>query len=81
MEHTDREHAGAMSMETGHKGMSHNHHTTMIADYRRRFYVVLVLTLPIMLLSETIQHWLKIQIQFPGSNYLILLLSSVVFFY
>jgi Cu2+-exporting ATPase len=63
----------------GHAG--HDHHDMMIADFRKRFYVVLVLTIPIMLLSETIQHWLNIEIKFPGSNYLILLLSSVVFFY
>ena len=63
----------------GHAG--HDHHAMMIADFRKRFCIVLVLTVPIMLLSETIQYWLKIHIQFPGSNYLILLLSSIVFFY
>jgi P-type Cu2+ transporter len=63
----------------GHAG--HDHHAMMIADFRKRFYIVLVLTVPIMLLSETIQHWLNIHVQFPGSNYLILLLSSIVFFY
>jgi len=40
-----------------------------------------VLTIPIMLLSETIQHWLNIHISFPGSKYILLVLSSVVFFY
>ena len=61
--------------------MGHDHHAMMIVDFKKRFYIVLVLTIPIMLLSATIQHWLNIHIQFPGSNYLILLLSSVVFFY
>ena len=56
-------------------------HTGMIADFKKRFYVVLILTLPIMLLSEMIQHWLNIQISFPGSNYVLLGLSSIVFFY
>jgi P-type Cu2+ transporter len=59
----------------------HDHHAMMIADFRKRFYIVLALTVPIMLLSETIQHWLNITIKFPGSDYLILLLSSIVFFY
>ena len=63
----------------GHAG--HDHHAMMIADFRKRFYIVLVLSVPIMILSETIQHWLKIHIQFPGSHYLILILSSIVFFY
>ena len=63
----------------GHAG--HNHHAMMIADFKKRFYVVLMLTVPIMLLSEMIQHWLNIHISFPGSNYVLLALSSVVFFY
>ncbi len=56
-------------------------HTGMIADFKKRFYVVLILTIPIMLLSEMIQHWLNIHISFPGSKYVLLALSSVVFFY
>ena len=63
----------------GHAG--HNHHAMMIADFKKRFYVVLVLTIPIMLLSEMIQHWLNLHISFPGSKYVLLALSSVVFFY
>ena len=63
-------------------GMSgHNHHAMMIADFKKRFYVVLILTIPIMLLSEMIQHWLNIHISFAGSKYVLLALSSVVFFY
>jgi Cu2+-exporting ATPase len=56
-------------------------HTGMIADFKKRFYVVLILTIPIMLLSKMIQHWLNIDISFPGSKYVLLALSSVVFFY
>ncbi len=62
-------------------GSSHSSHTSGIADFKKRFYVVLVLTIPIMLLSEMIQHWLNIHISFPGSKYVLLALSSVVFFY
>ncbi len=63
----------------GHAG--HNHHAMMIADFKKRFYVVLILTIPIMLLSEMIQHWLNLHISFAGSKYVLLTLSSVVFFY
>ena len=56
-------------------------HTGMIADFKKRFYVVLALTIPIMFLSEMIQHWLNIHISFPGSKYVLLALSSIVFFY
>src|SRR5437868_13955534 len=53
--------------------VGHAHHNSMIADFRKRFYVVLILTVPIMLLSEMIQHWLNIQISFAGSQYVLLL--------
>ena len=59
----------------------HHHDHDMIADFRKRFYVVLMLTVPIMLLSGMIQHWLKIHIEFPGSQYVLLSLSSIVFLY
>jgi Cu2+-exporting ATPase len=56
-------------------------HTGMIGDFKKRFYVVLALTIPIMLLSEMIQEWLNIHINFPGSKYVLLASSSVVYFY
>jgi len=52
-----------------------------IHDFKRRFYVVLILTIPILLLSKMIQHWLNIHFSFPGSVYILLGLSSFVFFY
>ena len=57
------------------------HYAGMIADFRRRFIVVLILTLPIMLLSEMIQQWMSFNFTFPGSSYVLLALSSIVFFY
>src|SRR4051794_28903169 len=63
-----------------HQHRGHDHHA-MIEDFRKRFYVVLVLTVPIMLLSQMIQHWLNVHISFSGSQYVLLALSSVVFFY
>ncbi|HMK27500.1 MAG TPA: copper-translocating P-type ATPase [Chitinophagaceae bacterium] len=73
----DHQHGTNPSM--GHAG--HNHHAMMIADFRKRFYVVLALTIPIMLLSDMIQHWLGVHWQFTGSPYLLFALSTIVFFY
>jgi Cu2+-exporting ATPase len=65
-----------------HKGMSeHDHHAMMIADFKKRFYVVLVLTVPIMLLSMQIQQWLHVDFSFTGSPYVLFALASVVFVY
>ncbi|MFC0321199.1 MULTISPECIES: copper-translocating P-type ATPase [Olivibacter] len=58
-----------------------DHHAMMIADFRKRFYVVLILTVPVLLLSPMIQQWLGIHVEFPGDQYVLAILSTVVFFY
>jgi Cu2+-exporting ATPase len=66
----------------GHSDHSgHNHHAGMIDDFKKRFYIVLGLTVPIMALSPMIRLWLGIEWGFPGSDYVLLLLSTFVFFY
>lgn len=67
--------------ETGNEKGEHNKHVSMIEDFKKRFYVVFVLTIPIMLLSEMIQQWTNIHINFTGSKYVLLALSTIVFFY
>jgi Cu2+-exporting ATPase len=64
-------------------GPHHDHHLHMIEDFRRRFWVSLVLTVPILLLSPTIQHFLGLgdRFRFPGDSYLLFLFSAVVYFY
>ena len=65
-----------------HKGMSeHDHHAVMIAGFKQRFYVVLILTIPIMLLSPMIQHFMGVNWAFAGSSYILFAMSSVVFVY
>ena len=64
-----------------HAAHNHPNHGGMIADFRKRFYLVLVLTIPIMLLSNMIQHWLGVHWEFPGSQYVLFVLSTIVFFY
>jgi Cu2+-exporting ATPase len=78
LKHSQHQH-GKHNSPMGHGG--HDHHAMMIGDFKKRFYVVLVLTIPIMLLSEMIQHWLNIHISFTGSKYVLLALSTIVFFY
>jgi len=63
----------------GHEG--HDHHAMMTDDFKKRFFIVLLLTIPVLLLSEMIQHWLNIHISFQGSRYVLLALSSIIFFY
>jgi Cu2+-exporting ATPase len=55
----------------------------MVAEFRRRFWVSLALTVPILLLSPLIQRLLGLPgaLSFPGSSYLQLVLASAVYFY
>ncbi len=73
-------------MKGGHgmRGMSEReHHAMMIADFRRRFWVSLILTIPILALSPLVQRFLGLEgrIDFLGDIYLLFALSSVVYFY
>ena len=68
----------------GMKGMTEReHHAMMIVDFRRRFWVSLILTVPILALSPLVQRFLGLEgrIDFPGDIYLLFALSSAVYFY
>lgn len=73
----------AHETESAARPEHHDHHAMMIADYRRRFWVSLALTIPILALSPLIQRFLGLQevIRFPGDSYVLFLLSSCVYFY
>lgn len=58
-----------------------HHHKMMIKDFRRRFYISVIATAPILALSEFIQSTFGFTLSIPGSSYIILALSSFVFVY
>jgi Cu2+-exporting ATPase len=70
-------------MHGDHASMGHagHDHKKMIDDFRKRFYVTLCITIPVMLLSPMIQQWFHFNISFKGSDYILFALSSIVFFY
>jgi Cu2+-exporting ATPase len=63
--------------------MSHGQggHTQMLQDFKRRFIVSLALTLPVLALSPSVRDLLGIRLVIPGSEYLLFLISSVIYFY
>jgi Cu2+-exporting ATPase len=71
-----------IKMQQSNQGMKgQNHHGMMIADLKKRFYVVLILTVPILLLSTMIQRFMGVHWQFKEASYVLFTLSSIVFFY
>lgn len=59
----------------------HDHHQMMIDDFRKRFWLSLIITIPVLLLSKMIQQFFDFDISFTGDKYLLFILSSVIFFY
>ena len=57
----------------------HAGHST--AMFKKRFYISLILTVPVLALSPLIQHFLNFSLTFAGDKYLLFLISSVIFFY
>ena len=60
-----------------------DHHARMVADFRRRFWVSLALTVPILLLAPLVQGWLGLEeaLRFPGDRLVQFALASAVFLY
>jgi len=58
-----------------------DHHNGMLEDFKRRFIVSLVLTIPVLILSPPIQGFFGFELTFPGSGLVLFVLSSLVYFY
>jgi len=64
-----------------HKG--HADHSGMIEDFKKRFYMSLVLTIPVLILSPMIQHFFGLEdaLRFQGDLIILFVLSSVIYIY
>ncbi|MGZ7107949.1 MAG: copper-translocating P-type ATPase, partial [Methanobacterium sp.] len=58
-------------------------HAGMLNDLKRRFIISVILTIPILILSPTIQELVGLgeSIRFAGDLYILFILSSIVYFY
>lgn len=59
----------------------HDHHQMMIQDFKKRFWVSLVITLPIIVLAPMIQELVGYELRFQYDRYVQFFLSTIVFFY
>jgi len=84
MDMTEEEHA--KMAHTGHDtppmGMAgHDHHKMMIKVFKKRFWVCLIITIPILVFSPMIQDFFSYQLLLPGNQYILLVLSSLIYFW
>lgn len=81
--HSKKQHGG------GHDHGSHgdhqhdhaSHHEMMIRDFRKRFWISLTITLPVLVLSPMIQGIFGYKLTFNYSDYILFGLSGFIFFY
>ena len=64
-----------------HSGQHHDHHRMMMQDFKKRFVISVIITIPILVLSPLIQRLLGFNIMFTGDKYVLFILSSSIFFY
>jgi len=53
----------------------------MLEDFKKRFKISLLITVPILLLSPMIQSFFGFTLEFTGSKYILFALSTIIFFY
>src|SRR5699024_7663078 len=58
-----------------------DHHEHMVEDFKKRFYISLIVTLPIIIMSPMIQGFIGVDWQVPYNGYILFLLSTFIFFY
>jgi Cu2+-exporting ATPase len=83
MNHGEMDHATTDHSKMDHSGHSNHgdHHRMMIEDFKRRFWISLVLMLPVLILAPMIQNFLGVSWTFTGDRYLQFVLSSIIYFY
>ncbi|KYG79313.1 ATPase [Roseivirga seohaensis] len=79
--HEDHGHGSHSGHNPGHGEMGHDHHKMMIEDFKKRFWLTLILTIPILAFSPMIQNFLGYEWLLPGNSYILFGLSTIVYFY
>ncbi|MGB7366142.1 copper-translocating P-type ATPase [Carnobacterium jeotgali] len=80
-EHNKVNHNGMDHSTMNHTGDHSEHHAMMIKDFKKRFWVSLILAIPISILSPMLQMLFGYEISFLGDDLLLLVLSTILFFY
>ena len=65
----------------GHVKGGHQGHGRHMEEFKKRFWVSLILTIPILLLSETIQTWFNFSLEIQFQKEILFLLSLVAYLY
>lgn len=88
MNHSKMDHSKMDHSKMGHDhsnapmdAAGHDHHQMMIEDFKKRFWITLILTIPILILSPMIQGFFGYEFLLTGNPFILFVLSTVVYFY
>jgi len=59
----------------------HHNHAEHVSDYRKRFIISSIVSIPVLALSPMIQQWLRFELAFAGDKYVLAILSTFIFIY
>ncbi|MVI45007.1 copper-translocating P-type ATPase [Staphylococcus aureus] len=76
MNHSNQMHHDNHASHDHHSGHAHHH-----GNFKVKFFVSLIFAIPIILLSPLMGVNLSFQFTFPGSEWVVLILSTILFFY
>jgi len=65
----------------GKKHDHQDHHSMMADDFKKRFFVSLIIMIPILLLSPMIQMFMGVDFRFRGDSYILFFLSTLILLY
>ncbi|QXZ54473.1 copper/silver-translocating P-type ATPase CopB [Enterococcus faecium] len=68
----------SMHMDHYHGGMDHSMH---MGNFKQKFWLSLILAIPIILFSPMMGMEFPFQVTFPGSDWLVLILATILFIY
>src|SRR5699024_12466409 len=89
--YVDRKHKGhndaiySSHEEHGHGGGNgrheHHEHGNMVEDFKKMFYISLIVTVPILILSPMIQGFIGVDWRFSNDQYILFVLATFIFLY
>lgn len=81
MHHNDAHGSHAAEHNTHNTDSYNKHQGHHTHDFLKRFWVSLIVTIPILALSHMIQQWLGFSFTFPGDKYVLLALGTFIYIY
>src|SRR5690625_712782 len=75
-DHSNHDHSGH-----DHSGHDHHDHGDMVTDFKKRFFISLIITIPILIMSPMIQSFIGVDWRFANDQYIVFALATFVFFY